>query len=143
MKLYLVPLAIALLAVPAYLSVPASAEMHDDKAADHMSHSMLKPYVAADAKAAIEAGKPVVIHFHKQGCPTCAAQLPTVESFLHGRDTVLAYQVDFTKDEEANKAYEVKMQSTIILFRDGKELARSTGETDPVKLTALLAQVAG
>jgi thioredoxin 1 len=139
-----------ILALTAALLLPltggvAVADMHahgDMAKGDHAMHAnALKAYSEADTKAAIESGKPVLVHFNKTGCPTCAAQLPTVESFLMKHEGVMAYQVDYTKDEATNKMHGVKMQSTLILFKDGKEIGRSTGETDPAKLNELLAKL--
>lgn len=137
MKFHVFAITLSVIAGSTAYMLPAQAETMP-MAVEEAMHNHLKPYEAAAVKTAIESGKPVLLHFHKNGCPTCAAQLPTVENYLKEHADVMAYQVNFITDKPTSAAYDVTMQSTLILFDNGKEIARSTGETDPVKLMALL-----
>lgn len=136
--------ALAVAALPLMPTTPALAESSAPAAEmQQMSGSMMHAYSATEAQAAIAAGKPVLLWFHKMGCPTCAAQQPTLDSYLKQHDGLMAYKVNFAEDKAANESYGVGMQSTLIVFREGKEITRSTGETDAAKLQMLLGQLNG
>jgi len=50
------------------------------------------------------------------------------------------YDVDFDTAKDALRQFHVQHQSTLIAFKGAKEVARSTGETDPAPLHALVAK---
>lgn len=78
-------------------------------------------------------GKPVVVHVSAIWCPTCKAQKPIVEGMsrrpAYGDVAILS--VDFDTDKAVLKQFKVTMQSTLIGFKGGKEMARSVGDTTP------------
>lgn len=47
-------------------------------------------------------------------------------------------RVDFDTEKSVLRAYKVRNQSTFIVFKNGKEVTRSTGETDSTRIAALL-----
>jgi len=85
-------------------------------------------------------GKPVVVDFAASWCPTCKAQKPIVKALLNepARKPLTLFVADFDKEEALKKRLGVTMQSTLIAFKAGKEVARSTGQTDKAELGALL-----
>ena len=89
---------------------------------------------------ALADGKPVVVDFAASWCPTCKQQKPVVQSLAHDpkRKSLTIFVADFDKEEALKKQLNVTMQSTLVAFKAGKEVARSTGQTDKAELGALL-----
>ena len=98
------------------------------------------PFTQAAFDKALAGGKPVVVDFAASWCPTCKAQKPVVQGLLKDakRKTLTLFVADFDKEEALKKQLNVTMQSTLIAFKAGKEVVRSTGQTDKAELGALL-----
>jgi thiol-disulfide isomerase/thioredoxin len=92
--------------------------------------------------AARAAGKPVAVVFHADWCPTCRAQAPLLKDLLQtpALQSVTLYVANFDTEKALKKSLGVTQQSTVIVFRAGKEVARSTGDTQQASLAALLRQ---
>lgn len=151
--------AIAMVVMSVVVSAPALAEqkppMADKMMSDKMMHSEMsadapmaiasfKPYTAEAFKAAQMAGQPVVVHVHKDGCPTCAAQEVAFQEILKSDKLadVAFLRVNYKGQPEIVQELGAKMQSTLIVFgKDGKELSRTAGETDAAKLKAQIEAV--
>jgi thiol-disulfide isomerase/thioredoxin len=98
---------------------------------------------AYDAKAfaaAQAAGKTIVVDVHADWCPTCRTQAPILEELRKERanDKVVFIRVDFDTDKAFLKAHRVPRQSTVLVFRGSRELARSIAETDRTRLRAVI-----
>lgn len=93
-------------------------------------------YTAQSFKGELQSGTPVIVHVHADWCPTCRKQLPTLQSMMQEQDYATAkfVRVDFDKDKEFLTAHKVSSQSTILVFKGGKEVARLNGVTDPAQL---------
>ena len=89
------------------------------------------PYDKAGFDAALAQGKPVIVDFRADWCPTCRVQKPIVESLLKEpkRKDVTLFLADFATEKELKRQLRVSQQSTFIVFKGGKEVARSTGQT--------------
>ncbi len=98
------------------------------------------PFSQAALDKAVADGKPVVVDFAASWCPTCKQQKPIVQGLLKDpkRKTLTVFVADFDKEEALKKRMNVTMQSTLIALKAGKEVARSTGQTDKAALGALL-----
>ena len=98
------------------------------------------PYNKAAFDKALAAGEPVVVDFAASWCPTCKAQKPVVQSLLAEpqRKVLTVFVADFDTEVALKKQLNVTMQSTLIAFKAGKEVARSTGQTGKGELGALL-----
>jgi thioredoxin 1 len=94
----------------------------------------------AQFDAARTAGKPVAVVFHADWCPTCRAQAPVLKELAQSPQlqSLTVYVANFDKDKALKKSLGVTQQSTIVVFKDGKESARSTGDTQKDALAALL-----
>jgi thioredoxin 1 len=90
--------------------------------------------------SAAASGKPVLIEFHADWCPTCRAQEKVVNNLVGQNDfsTVIVLRVLFDTEKDVLKRFGVRQQSTLILFKDGKELARAVGETNAEAIADLL-----
>ncbi len=99
----------------------------------------IAPYSAAALAAAQNAGDPVAVHFHATWCSTCKAQdraFNELQADPTLKLTVL--QADYDTEGELKKQMKVRSQSTLIVFRGSAERARSSGDTQPDRLKALL-----
>lgn len=100
------------------------------------------PYKKAAFDKAIAAGQPAIVYFHADWCPTCKAQEPLVQELLKEsrmKDVTL-FSADFDKESGLKKALRVSSQSTFVIFKGGKEAARSTGQTNKEDLAATFAK---
>lgn len=98
------------------------------------------PFDQANFDQLLKQGKPVVLHIHADWCPTCRAQQAVLNDlmlFSEFKD-IPVLRVNFDKEKTVLRTYRVRNQSTFIVFKNGKEVTRSTGETDSAKISELL-----
>ncbi len=95
---------------------------------------------AAKFDALQKTGKPVLISVHAEWCPTCKAQEPIVAELLRTPELqgITALRVDFDSQKDVRNRFKVQYQSTLIVFKGGREAGRSTGETDKERIAVLL-----
>lgn len=99
-----------------------------------------KPFDQAAFEAAKASGKPVLVEVTAPWCPTCKAQKPIL-SDLKAQPKfkdMAVFEIDFDSQKDALRALNVQMQSTLIAFKDGNEVGRSTGDTNKDSIVALL-----
>jgi thioredoxin 1 len=98
------------------------------------------PFDQAQFDGARTSGKPVAVVFHADWCPTCRAQAPVLKSLTQTPElkTLTLYVANFDTEKALKKSLGVTQQSTIVVFKGGKEVARSTGDTQQQSLAALL-----
>ena len=98
------------------------------------------PFNQGQFDAALAAGKPVAVVFHADWCPTCRAQAPLLKELAQGPDlkALTLFVADFDTAHALEKSLGVTKQSTIVVFKTGKEIARSTGDTQRDNLATLL-----
>jgi thioredoxin len=98
--------------------------------------SSITPYSKASFTDALNSGQTVIVHVDAGWCPTCAKQRPTIQSLA--ADPAMAkvafVRVDFDNDTDFLTTYKVASQSTILVFRGGKEVARLNGVTDAAQI---------
>ena len=121
---------VSLAALPLLAAVPAEA-------------AMPVTFDNAAFKAAMDAGKPILVEIHASWCPTCKAQKPILDGLLQGRfKDMMAFRVDFDSQKDVVREFGAQMQSTLIVFAKGAEVGRSVGDTNPASIEALLAKSA-
>jgi thioredoxin len=98
------------------------------------------PFNQGQFDAARAAGQPVAVVFHADWCPTCRAQAPVLKELAQTPElkSVTLYIANFDTEKSLKKSLGVTQQSTIVVFKNGKESIRSTGDTQPDSLAALL-----
>jgi len=98
------------------------------------------PFNQAQFDAARAAGTPVAVVFHADWCPTCRAQAPVLKGLTQTPEfkSLTLYIANFDTENALKKSLGVTKQSTIVVFRNGREAARSTGDTQQDNLAALL-----
>ena len=97
------------------------------------------PFDKATFDAALKAGKPVVVDFQADWCPTCKAQKPVVQGLLKDPkySGLTLFVANYDTEKDLKKRLAVAQQSTFVVFKAGKEVARSTGQTDKGALADL------
>ena len=99
----------------------------------------IRPFAQKDFDALAKDGKPVVVDVTAAWCPTCKAQKPIIEKLAaqpaYAGVTVMT--VDFDAEKATLKTFNVKMQSTLIAFKGGKETGRSVGDSTPGGVEAI------
>jgi thioredoxin 1 len=98
------------------------------------------PFNQTQFDAARAAGQPVAVVFHADWCPTCRAQAPVLKDLAQSPElkSLTLYIANFDTEKSLKKSLGVTQQSTIVVFKNGKESARSTGDTQQDSLAALL-----
>jgi thiol-disulfide isomerase/thioredoxin len=99
-----------------------------------------QPFDAEAFRSAQAAEKAILIDVTASWCPTCRQQRPIVQQIEGEKPDLVVYEVDFDTAKDLLKQFRVQYQSTLIVFRGRKEVARSTGETDPGLIRALIAK---
>jgi thiol-disulfide isomerase/thioredoxin len=98
------------------------------------------PFNLTQFDAMRASGKPMAVVFHADWCPTCRAQAPVLKQLMQSPEFsgVTLFVADFDTDKTLKQTLAVAKQSTVVVFKDGKESARSTGDTREPSLAALL-----
>jgi len=99
-----------------------------------------QPFDDQSFKQAQAAGKAILVDVTASWCPTCRQQRPIVEQIEKEKPNLVVYEVDFDTAKDTLKRFRVQQQSTLIVFKGTKEVGRSTGDTDPARIRALVAQ---
>jgi thiol-disulfide isomerase/thioredoxin len=99
-----------------------------------------QPFDDQSFKQAQAAGKTILVDVTASWCPTCRQQRPIVEQIEKEKPNLVVYEVDFDTAKDTLKRFRVQHQSTLIVFKGAQEVGRSTGDTDPARIRALVAQ---
>ena len=73
-------------------------------------------------------GKVVVVSSWIKYCPSCASQMKVLEKAKNDFKNIEYFAFDVTNKEIAN-FFNVQYQTTLLIFKDNKEVYRSLGET--------------
>ena len=98
------------------------------------------PFDQSSFDQLLKQGKPVVLHIHASWCPVCRAQQGVLDDLmpLDEFKNLTVLRADYDKEKSLLRKYKVRNQSTFIVFKNGKEVTRTTGETDSSKIAELL-----
>ena len=77
---------------------------------------------------AITEGKVVVVSSWIKYCTSCASQMKVLEKAKNDFDNMEYFAFDVT-NKEISKFFNVQYQTTLLIFKDNKEIYRSIGET--------------
>lgn len=99
-----------------------------------------QPFDAKAFQSAQAANRPILLEVTAPWCPTCKQQRPIVQNIEKEHPDLIVYEIDFDSAKDVLKRFRVQYQSTLIVFRGQKELARSTGETDPASIGSMVAK---
>ena len=100
----------------------------------------IKPFDQATFEQLQAADKPVLIDVYADWCPTCKQQAPIVSELMTRPEfkdyTVL--RVNFDTQKDVRRTLRVTEQSTFIVYRGKKEVARTIGDTRKDSIAASL-----
>ena len=99
-----------------------------------------QPYNAGAFQEAQKTGKAILLHVTAPWCPTCKAQHPIIANIEKARPGLVVYNIDFDTSKDALREFRVQSQSTLIVFKGNREVGRSTGDTKPGGIEALVAK---
>ncbi len=77
---------------------------------------------------ALSEGKVVVVSSWTKYCTSCASQMKVLEKAKNDFDNIQYFAFDVTNKEIA-EFFKVQYQTTLLIFKDSKEVYRSIGET--------------
>ena len=72
-------------------------------------------------------GKIVVIHSWNKSCSTCAKQKPILEKAKKDFENVIFMNFEQTKNKDIAELLKIDYWTTIVVFKDNKELVREIG----------------
>jgi thioredoxin 1 len=104
------------------------------------AHAVGEPYTQEKLDALNKAGEPALVFIYADWCPTCKAQEKILDTLLPTNEFkgITTLRVNFDSQKAVVKAFGAMYQSTLIVFKGGKEVARVTGDTDRERIAALL-----
>jgi len=79
-------------------------------------------------KQALSEGKVVVVSSWIKYCYSCASQMKVLKEAKKDFDNIEYFAFDVTNENISN-LFNVQYQSTLLIFKDNKEVYRSIGET--------------
>jgi thioredoxin 1 len=91
-----------------------------------------KPFEQKAFEASLAAGGPVIVHVAAPWCVICRAQKPILaalraEPRFGGFEL---YEIDFDNDKPSVRAVGARLQSTIIVYKGGKEVGHTVGDRE-------------
>ena len=89
-------------------------------------------------KLAQKNGKIVVIHSWNKSCSTCAKQKPILEKAKKDFENVIFMNFEQTKNKDYAKFLKIDYWTTIVVYKDNKELAREIGLYDEEDIYSLI-----
>jgi thiol-disulfide isomerase/thioredoxin len=99
-------------------------------------------FTQAAFAAAQHEGKPILVHITASWCIICAAQRPILAALEAQPDykDLDVFEVDYDAQKGVMRSFGVQERSTLIVFHGATEMGRSTGDTDPTSIAALLSR---
>ena len=83
-------------------------------------------------------GKTVVINSWNKTCSTCGKQVKILNQAEKEFEDILFLSFEQTKDKEIAKLLNIEYWTTIVIYKDNKEIARSIGQTKKSKIYSLI-----
>ena len=80
-------------------------------------------------KAQLE-GKTVVINSWNKTCTTCAKQVKILDQAKKDFKNIVFLSFEQTKDKDIAKSLGINYWTTIVVYKDNKEISRSIGQTN-------------
>ena len=88
-------------------------------------------------KAQLE-GKTVVINSWNKTCTTCKAQIKILDQAQKEFKDILFLSFEQTKDKDIAKQLDIDYWTTIVVYKNNKEINRSIGQTSKSKIYSII-----
>jgi thioredoxin-like negative regulator of GroEL len=100
------------------------------------------PFDRAAFEAALKTGKPVLIDVSATWCITCKQQHTVLDKLFAMPKFAgfTVFTVDYDTEKDIMRSFGVQQRATLIAFKDGKEVDRSSWQTSEAAIEALLAK---
>ena len=85
-------------------------------------------YNKVDFDKALSEGKVVIVSSWIKYCTSCASQMKVLNKAVNEFDNIEYFAFEVTNKEIAN-SFNVKYQTTLLIFKENREIYRSIGET--------------
>lgn len=69
----------------------------------------------------------VLVDFYATWCGPCKMQSPIIDNLKEERSDIKIMKVDVDKEEDVARTYGIMSIPTLMLFKDGKEVAKNVG----------------
>ena len=79
-------------------------------------------------------GKTVVINSWNKTCTTCAKQVKILDQAKKDFKNIVFLSFEQTKDKEIAKSLGINYWTTIVVYKDNKEISRTIGQTNKDKI---------
>ena len=79
-------------------------------------------------------GKTVIVHSWNKTCSTCAKQVKILDKAKQDFKDIIFLSFEQTRDKEIAKFLNIDYWTTIVVYRDNKEVSRSIGQTNKEKI---------
>jgi len=91
-------------------------------------------------QAALDAGKPILVHVTAPWCPECKVQKPIVAALAERPEfkDLTIFDVDFDTQKDALHQLHVQKQSTLIVYKGKAEVGRAVGITRREAIEAVM-----
>lgn len=108
-----------------------------------LAHADIKPFNATEFEQKMHSGAAVVLAAHAPWCPTCRAQKPILKALSMQKEhqALTIYEIDFDSQKSLLSSLNIQRQSTIVAFKQGKEVSRSIGATSSAAIESVLKTV--
>ena len=83
-------------------------------------------------------GKTVVVNSYEVWCGTCSKQTKILDQAEKEFNSVLFLSFEQTKDKEIAKLLGIEYWTTVVVYKNNKEVYRSIGQTDKSKIYSLI-----
>ncbi|MGC2457284.1 MAG: thioredoxin family protein [Gallionellaceae bacterium] len=105
-----------------------------------LSQPVEEPFTQARLDALNQSGRPVLVAIHADWCSTCRTQERVLQELMTQPEfkRIKLLRMDFDKQKESVRSFGVQYQSTLIAFKNGREVGRMTAEMSPVRIAELL-----
>jgi thioredoxin 1 len=100
----------------------------------------LRPFDSLRFEEARKSGKPVVVQVTATWCGPCQRLRKVVGGLLERPEfkDILIFDADFDANKDALVKLNARTVTTLVIYREGTEILRSSGETRPDAVEAVL-----
>jgi thiol:disulfide interchange protein len=105
-----------------------------------LAHALGEPFSQRKLDALNKSGSPVLVAVHANWCSTCRTQEKVLNDLLPRPEFrgIKTLRVDYDIQKTEVQTLRVPYQSALIVFKGGKEVARTMAETDRDRIAELL-----